>query len=518
MPRKVAIVIGVRRAAGFQELPGALAGARDFAAWARQDGFEVISFVDEGDQPVTRSAIFAAIKALVERQDVEQLFLYFAGHGMATGIDDDYWILSAGVQDPSEVINVGSSLKLAAQSQIPHIAVFADACRTLATARHIGIAEGTSSIFPNRGLAEQPVELDLFYGSRTAGPALEITGDPGRVEAHGVFTRVLVEALTGVDRSAARRDPATGEMVIHAASLAQYLRRRVPEATSALPVPAPQIPDCRPTSALPRRIASLGQPTRARLSVEARLPTGAVADGASLAILLNDPTQNPPWIELRRSAAPRFSEQLPVLGTYGVSATLADHTQTPASPKPIEYLTGDTESIVTLQPSAAGQGPTPPAILPPLGPRRGGGRRGGRRPGGGRSGGRAPAQAPPPPPPETPSLTATFLVDEHGRKEQVAPAAGVFFVTTEDVLTGRVASELQELGQGESPQPVGTLAADPEAEGWVQRVTEHEGRGHFETRSGLTVAGSPILAAFVAGGHEGLFQEDGYWHLRGHDL
>jgi hypothetical protein len=420
MPRRIAIVIGVRRAEGFAELPGAAAGADAFARWAASDGFEVSRYVDDAG-PVTVGPIVDEIDALVNALDVEQLFIYFAGHGDAGRIDEDYWVLSPGTARPREVVDVGESVRLARHARIPHVAIFADACRTLTTERTLGVLHGASPLFPYLGVAAQKADLDVFYAARTANPAYEVTAggasaqpqltDDGIIAAHGVFTRLLMAALEGRDDRAARRDPLTGEKVIHAQSLAQFLRDQVEYESSMLPVPAPQIADCRPSSTLPRRIATLGMPSLAELTVEAQLEGGAPATNAALAILRFDQGAVDPWTEVRAGRGPRLSATLPVMQPYGLSASLPMYERSPAAPQPVQFLQSASTCTVKLMPVPAG---TP--IPPPT---------------------RVPSEELPAP---GPTLTRTFLVDEAGQPAAVAPHHGVFFVSTEDVLTGRTSA------------------------------------------------------------------------------
>src|SRR5919106_5849038 len=105
MERRVLISIGIHKTAGgFADLPGALAGAREMNRWGAAAGFEVDD--DFVDKPVLAQALVERVQRLVEDGDVTKLIIYFAGHGMSTGLNEDFWILSGGTGESREIIDV----------------------------------------------------------------------------------------------------------------------------------------------------------------------------------------------------------------------------------------------------------------------------------------------------------------------------------------------------------------------------------------------------------------------------
>ena len=164
-------------------LPGALQGAKDFGAWAARQGFEVILRDDR------RRGLHAKnLKDLLARElkngDVSRLFVYFAGHGVARGYMDDIWLLSGAPEDDADAISLARSLAMVRKLRIAHVAIFADACRTAASATFFNTRG--QSLF--KGVESHPdpdVEVDLFLATGSGDRSWEVQSRddpaPGRV-------------------------------------------------------------------------------------------------------------------------------------------------------------------------------------------------------------------------------------------------------------------------------------------------------------------------------------------------
>ena len=107
-----------------------------------------------------------------------------------------------------------------------------------------------------------------------------------------------------------------------------------------------------------------------------------------------------------------------------------------------------------------------------------------------------------------------MVVLDDGSERPDAPSAGVFLVTSRDPLTGRAASEYRVMQAAERPAAVTSLERSAAAERAVAQLSS-VGRSPFKTSTGLTVLGAKVANAWVAGGHDGLFEEGGAWHVRG---
>jgi hypothetical protein len=164
--------------------------------WALGQGVDHLRVIVDDTGPVEVHRIKEEISRLVELTTVEQLVVYFAGHGVNNG-RREYWLLSGAPDDSDAAVNVRGTAELAGWCQIPHVVFISDACRTAAEGIQAQSITG-SNIFPNTAPSDIEQGVDLFYGSALGKPALEIK-DPvdsaGRYSA--IYTNALVEILEG---------------------------------------------------------------------------------------------------------------------------------------------------------------------------------------------------------------------------------------------------------------------------------------------------------------------------------
>src|SRR5437899_9268834 len=85
-----AVVIGVDKVGNLPTLKAAASGARKIAEWLTDEGFDVRLFVDDR-RPVTASDLLDAIESFIERGTLDQLVVYFAGHGCIATILSELW-------------------------------------------------------------------------------------------------------------------------------------------------------------------------------------------------------------------------------------------------------------------------------------------------------------------------------------------------------------------------------------------------------------------------------------------
>lgn len=197
--QRAAVLIGVSRTGGLDPLQAVESGVGIMERWARAQGLAddaVIRLTDNGAETVTAKRIKDAVKQLCDRANVEQLILYFAGHGVNLRFGE-YWLLSHAPDDTQEAVNLAGSVELARHCGIAHVIVISDACRTSASG--IGAQNVTGSeVFPNvrNPGAEYPV--DIFFAATLGHESFEVK-DPGAASANyrAVFTESLVAALSG---------------------------------------------------------------------------------------------------------------------------------------------------------------------------------------------------------------------------------------------------------------------------------------------------------------------------------
>lgn len=248
--KRAAVLIGVdKTGGGLQKLKVARSGAEKMEAWAREAGFETHLITDAAG-PVTAQAIRKTIKDLVEPSNLDQLLVYFAGHGVNIRFGE-FWLLSDAPEEGDQAVNVASAKELAHRCGIPHVVLISDACRTAAGDIQMQSIEG-NAIFPNfeSGGPEKPV--DLFFACTLGAPSHEIR-DPNDAARRyqAVYTEELHAALRGNYPEILVADAADGSMILRPRPLRKLLGQRVPLRIGQLlgdPVPISQLPDARITS------------------------------------------------------------------------------------------------------------------------------------------------------------------------------------------------------------------------------------------------------------------------------
>ncbi|WP_343658874.1 caspase family protein [Chryseobacterium sp.] len=190
---KIAICIGVNNVNNFARLKGATLGAIEFSKWASAHGYQTKLFIDEEGNVVRVREIYDFIKGCLEEMVYDQIIVYFSGHGISRGPNQEFWYLSEGGENDNEIIGLTRSADDARNCQIRYVLFISDACRSLPTDYYQPTSGQT--IF-----AKQKVDtnntIDIFYATRPGAPAYEIAGDNLK-DAHGIFTESLIEYLSG---------------------------------------------------------------------------------------------------------------------------------------------------------------------------------------------------------------------------------------------------------------------------------------------------------------------------------
>jgi hypothetical protein len=250
---RAAVLIGVNRTGGLPVLDDAARGARSMERWALSQGFvprRVLVFTDE-QGPVEIGDIKRAIRALVESAAIEQLVVYFAGHGVNIRYGE-YWLLSDAPVDPSAAVNVEGSIVLARRSGIPHVVFISDACRTAAEGIQAQGVTG-SEIFPNDPVPGPEQAVDIFFATTLGRPALEVK-DPVAASStfRAIYTQALIDAVSGRVPAAVKPAERSGQRLhlVQPRPLKACLLDELPRRLAALDLPAivGQVPDARITS------------------------------------------------------------------------------------------------------------------------------------------------------------------------------------------------------------------------------------------------------------------------------
>jgi hypothetical protein len=309
-----AVVVGINRYPGINDLSGPINDAEAFYRWlidptggAVPEGntrlVEATAFgavlggpydaqpqrhhIDQAiDRVVTAASV--DIDGDPDRWDRSRLYLFFAGHGI-TPHGSKGALLAANARPGAYGFNFDVRMHvdwLEACGHFREVVVFVDCCRN-----RVNNANRGGPVFDS--CPNTPGEVQSLVGYATALDRLayEEAADEAEVppdERRGYFSAALMEALTGGSGAA---DPQTGEVT--AASLAGWLRQRVAELTAHKL--APQMVDIKPPPVplvLRRGVA------RARHAVRLHFPPGHAGRvrllGHSLQALGSwDPIQGP---------------------------------------------------------------------------------------------------------------------------------------------------------------------------------------------------------------------------------
>ena len=103
--KRAAVVIGLDKTPGLPDLRAAVAGAHEMADFLENENFDVSLFTDEQNNLVRAHNIADKIEELVGLGILDQLVIYFAGHGTLAGTSE-YWLLSKAATQSSEAISV----------------------------------------------------------------------------------------------------------------------------------------------------------------------------------------------------------------------------------------------------------------------------------------------------------------------------------------------------------------------------------------------------------------------------
>ncbi len=236
---RAAVVIGVDKSGGLPRLSAASAGARQFAGWLHDEGFDV-TLLDDSQSPVTAHDVFNAISTYVERGNVDQLLVYFSGHGFLIG-QTEMWMFSDAPGNPNEGASLFESVEYAKDSGIPHVIFISDACRSRTQDEIVSKVRG-QIVFPPSGSARFRSKIDKFYAARPGNPAYELPIAESSGQFEGIYTSVFLQAFTKPDPSMIKETP-DGIKVVPNRLLNDFLVREVEKRVQAQGIGKNQTPD-----------------------------------------------------------------------------------------------------------------------------------------------------------------------------------------------------------------------------------------------------------------------------------
>jgi hypothetical protein len=270
------------------DLSAAVRGAKEVARWATGEGMDVVLLTDERE-PVTAERTHEALERLRGKPDaprIDQLVLYFAGHGINRGFCET-WLLSHATRNPNEAVNLAASVDRARHvSGIPHVVFVSDACRSAA-------ATIESQSIQGQALFSGPIhrvtsKVDRFFAARPGHAAFEVRSAADRSASfEGLFTRCLLEALQGAHPEIAVpvRVGESAFMAVLAEGMQDHLSRRIPARAAELGLRINQEPDAIVESRAPMYLATVNAGLRHATNPPRRTKGRTLVDHATRRIL-----------------------------------------------------------------------------------------------------------------------------------------------------------------------------------------------------------------------------------------
>lgn len=225
--QRALIAIGIRKTGGLPELTAAQQSAQEVADWGLAQGIaaERVQRITDAQGKVGRERIFDAVEQVTQLGFVEQLIVYFSGHGINSGMYEQ-WLLSRAPDDPGAAVNLLGSEMLARQCGIPHVVFISDACRTAADSIQAQRVTG-GEIFPNPRANGPEQAVDQYFATLVGSPAFEVK-DPTLAAGNyrAAYTTVLLQALRGEVPGLVEQ--AGGQRLIRPRPLKKHLASAVP--------------------------------------------------------------------------------------------------------------------------------------------------------------------------------------------------------------------------------------------------------------------------------------------------
>jgi Caspase domain len=237
------VFIGVDRTkGGMPTLRAAASSAKKMYDWAIAPTYGAMEpqyvrlISDANGAVVTVEQIKTAVREVIA-QGVDQLILYFSGHGMIIN-NLETWLLSDAPDNGDAAISVTRSAQAARFGVTPHVVIVSDACRTPAQELQTQSVNGASA-FPNNPTEAPEKRVDVFYATAPGRAALELN----TTDSQGIYTEVLHEALTGAAPDVLEAgESGDAARYIWSGPLGEYLETAVAERLIALNIDRDQTP------------------------------------------------------------------------------------------------------------------------------------------------------------------------------------------------------------------------------------------------------------------------------------
>lgn len=236
---RAGVFIGVDKTGGLQRLNDAASGAARMHEWVQTQEFvdpaRAKLITDAGGQKVHPDLIYDAIKEILDGAGVDQLLIYFAGHGVNIN-RNEHWLLTEAPVKTSAAVNVTGSVELARYCGIQHVVIVSDACRVAPDGIQAQNVRGVD-IFPNDAAADKSKPVDQFFACALGRTAAEIKDAALAADGYrAIYTSALLDALKGARSELLEASGADGDTAryVRPHALQSYLEREIPSRVKAL--------------------------------------------------------------------------------------------------------------------------------------------------------------------------------------------------------------------------------------------------------------------------------------------
>jgi hypothetical protein len=239
-PTRAAVVIGVNKAGDLPVLKAAASGARAIQQWLHSEGFKVYAFIDD-IEPIHAHAVQKQIAELIDPGTLEQLVIYFAGHGFLNAGSSEIWLLSEAPANSSEAINVEAGILASRESGTKNVIFISDTCRSTPDSLRSSRVQGYD-VFPNLDVARpRRPDIDRFFATQPGRRAEEVPVSESAQEFEGIYTTTFMDAFKATNDEMVRT--VDGIKVVPNRMLKAYLATEVPRRAQARSIRLNQKPE-----------------------------------------------------------------------------------------------------------------------------------------------------------------------------------------------------------------------------------------------------------------------------------
>jgi HPt (histidine-containing phosphotransfer) domain-containing protein len=223
---RAGVFIGVDRVGGdLPVLKDAAAGAERMHAWASRVGIASELVIDRDDK-VTVDRVYDAVQRAIGTSGLDQLIVYFAGHGY-NRFRREQWLLSDAPVRGNAAIDLATNVEIARYCGVRHVVFVSDACRVPPQGLQAQNINGVE-ILPNDAVSASANPVDQFLASQLGKVAIEAR-DPA-LGYRALYTSAVLDAVEGRVPQGFAPLPTAGDGALYLLprALRNHLRDAVP--------------------------------------------------------------------------------------------------------------------------------------------------------------------------------------------------------------------------------------------------------------------------------------------------